>query len=74
VAEHDLNIWNMKKAVEKAEYCHWNPVKRRLIKSPEQWRFSSFRWLVLNQREGQPLDVDDWSEEILGPPSVGALV
>ncbi|HYG77647.1 MAG TPA: transposase [Planctomycetota bacterium] len=45
---HDLNVWNMKKAVEKAEYCHWNPVKRRLVKSPEQWRFSSFKWLVLN--------------------------
>jgi hypothetical protein len=25
---HDLNIWNMKTAIENAAYCHNNPVKR----------------------------------------------
>ena len=40
---HNVNIWTMKKAVEKAECCHWNPIKRKLVKSPEQWRWSSFR-------------------------------
>jgi putative transposase len=71
---HDLNVWSMKKAVEKAEYCHWNPIKRRLVKSPAQWRFSSFRWLVLNQKENQPMQVDDWDEALLGPPSATALI
>ena len=59
---HDLNIWNMKKAIEKAEYCHWNPLKRRLVKAPEQWRWSSFRWLVNGVRDGEPMRVDDWVE------------
>jgi putative transposase len=55
---HDLNIWTMKKAIEKAEYCHSNPVKRRLVKSAQDWRWSSFRWLVLGKRENEPLGVD----------------
>jgi putative transposase len=62
---HDLNIWSMKKAIEKAEYCHWNPIKRQLVKQPEQWRWSSFRWLVLGKREGEPLKLDDWDERLL---------
>ena len=62
---HDLNIWNMEKAVQKAEYCHSNPVKRRLVKSPEQWRWSSFRWLQLGKRDGEPMHVDDWDETLL---------
>jgi putative transposase len=57
---HDLNIWTMKKAIEKAEYCHNNPVKRRLARSPETWRWSSFRWLVQGARDNEPLHVDDW--------------
>jgi putative transposase len=66
---HDLNIWTMKKAIEKAEYCHGNPVKRRLVKSVEQWRWSSFRWLVQGKRDG-PLRLDDWDETLMNaePP------
>ena len=40
---HDLNIWSMKKAIEKAQYCHSNPVKRRLVISADRWKWSSFR-------------------------------
>ena len=65
---HDLNIWTMKKAIEKAEYCHNNPVKRRLVPSADRWRWSSFRWLVQGMREGEPLRVDDWSEMLEGEP------
>jgi putative transposase len=61
---HDLNIWNMKKAVEKAEYCHNNPVKRGLVNNARDWRWSSFRWLVENARNDEPLTVDDWTEGI----------
>ena len=60
----DKNIWAMRLAVEKGEYCHWNPVKRRLVKSPELWRWSSFRWLELGRREGEALRVDDWDEAL----------
>jgi hypothetical protein len=58
----------MKKAIEKAEYCHSNPVKRRLVKSAQDWRWSSFRWLVLGKRENEPLPVDDWDETLLNAP------
>ena len=70
---HDLNIWTMKKAIEKAEYCHRNPVARRLVKSPEQWYWSSFRWLELGRREGEPFRVDDWDETLVetAPPGTG---
>lgn len=62
---HDLNIWTMKKAIEKAEYCHWNPVKRRLVTDPAQWRWSSFRWLMQGKRDGEPMNVDDWDETLI---------
>ena len=61
----DLNIWTMKKAIEKAEYCHNNPVKRKLVKTPEAWRWSSYRWLELGKREGEPLHMTDWNETLL---------
>jgi len=54
----------MPKAIEKAEYCHGNPVKRRRVKSAEQWRWSSFGWLVLGKRDG-PLRVNEWDETFL---------
>ena len=59
-----MNIWTMRKAVEKAEYCHRNPVARRLVELPEEWRWSSFRWLVEGAREHEPLAVDDWDETL----------
>ena len=67
---HDLNIWTMKKAIEKAEYCHGNPVKRRLVRSAELWRWSSFRWLIQGKREDEPLRVDDWDERLEQAPLV----
>ena len=44
---HDFNVWTTKTRIEKLRYMHRNPVKRGLVKSPEQWRWSSFRryWL-----------------------------
>ena len=66
---YDKNIWDMEKAVEKARYCHRNPVTRRLVTSPEQWRWSSFRWLELGRRSGEPLIVDDWIESPQAGPN-----
>ena len=62
---HDLNIWTLKKAIEKAQYCHNNPVKRRLVKSPEKWRWSSFRWLEQGKRDGEPLRIDEWDDSLM---------
>jgi hypothetical protein len=52
----------MEKAIQKAEYCHRNPVRRGLVRTPDEWRWSSFRWLELGNRRNEPLIVDDWIE------------
>ena len=41
---YDFNVWTEKKRVEKLRYIYRNPVARGLVDSPEQWRWSSFRW------------------------------
>jgi putative transposase len=41
---YDFNVWTEKKRIEKLHYIHRNPVTRGLVASPEQWRWSSFRW------------------------------
>jgi hypothetical protein len=46
---YDFNVWTTKKRVEKLRYMHRNPVKRRLVDSPEQWRWSSYRHYWLDQ-------------------------
>ena len=37
------------KRVEKLRYMHRNPLKRGLVKSPEQWRWSSYRFYLLGE-------------------------
>jgi len=46
---YDFNVWTTKKRVEKLRYMHRNPVKRGLVKSPEQWRWSSYRFYLLEE-------------------------
>ncbi len=41
---YDFNVWTERKRIEKLRYLHLNPVKRGLAASPEQWRWSSFRF------------------------------
>ncbi len=41
---YDFNVWTEKKRIEKLRYIHRNPVARGLVASPEQWKWSSFRW------------------------------
>jgi hypothetical protein len=58
---YDFNVWTTKKRVEKLRYMHRNPVKRRLVDSPEQWRWSSYRYYRLD--EAGPLQVNArWGE------------
>jgi hypothetical protein len=40
---YDFNVWSEKKFVEKLRYIHRNPVKRSLVKRPEDYLWSSFR-------------------------------
>jgi len=40
---YDFNVHNEEKRVEKLRYMHRNPVKRGLVKRPDDWAWSSFR-------------------------------
>ena len=58
---YDFNVWSTKKRVEKLRYMHRNPVKRGLVESPEQWRWSSYRHYLL--AETGPVQVNvGWGE------------
>jgi len=39
---YDFNVWSQKKFVEKLQYMHMNPVKRKLVAHPKDWHWSSF--------------------------------
>jgi putative transposase len=39
---YDFNVWSLKKKIEKLNYMHMNPVKRKLAVHPKQWVWSSF--------------------------------
>jgi putative transposase len=54
---YDFNVWTTKKRIEKLRYMHRNPVKRGLVASPEQWRWSSYRFYLLG--EPGPVRVND---------------
>ena len=57
---YDFNVWSTKKRIEKLRYMHRNPVKRELVESPEQWRWSSYRYYLLD--EAGPVQVNvGWS-------------
>ena len=46
---YDFNVWTTKKRIEKLRYMHRNPVKRGLVSSPEEWRWSSYRFYLLDE-------------------------
>jgi hypothetical protein len=46
---YDFNVWTEGKRIEKLRYIHRNPVERGLVSSPEQWRWSSFRWYLYGE-------------------------
>jgi putative transposase len=54
---YDFNVWTEKKRIEKLRYIHRNPVARGLVASPEQWRWSSFRWYLYG--EAGPVRIND---------------
>jgi putative transposase len=62
---YDKNIWTLEKAVEKANYCHRNPVARGLVTSPEDWKWSSYRSLELGHPEREVLRVDSWDDGLI---------
>ena len=46
---YDFNVWTTRKRAETLRYMHRNPVKRGLVSVPEQWRWSSYRFYLLDE-------------------------
>jgi putative transposase len=46
---YDFNVWTDKKRVEKLRYMHRNPVLRGLVAEPQDWRWSSCRFYLLDE-------------------------
>jgi len=65
---YDFNVWTTKKRVEKLRYMHRNPVKRGLVNSPEQWRWSSYRFYFMD--EAGPVRVNEgWTRISFAAPA-----
>jgi putative transposase len=47
-----FNVYSERKIREKLTYMHNNPVKSGLVDHPEDWRFGSARWYLLNKPVG----------------------
>jgi len=45
--------------IEKLQYCHNNPVARGLVKSPEEWKWSSFRYYERGEAVRLAMDWDE---------------
>jgi len=48
---YDFNVWSRKKKLEKLQYMHLNPIKRKLVLHPKDWPWSSFSFYS-GQKEG----------------------
>lgn len=51
-----FNVYTARKRIEKLDYMHHNPVKRRLVSSPDQWPWSSFRFYYLGDSSVLTMD------------------
>ena len=56
---YDRNIYRDKTFVKTLEYVHFNPVRKGLVGSPMDWKWSSARFY--QTREADPIEVD-WPE------------
>ncbi len=46
---HDFNVFTERKRIEKLRYLHRNPVERKLVANPEDWKWSSFRHYMFGE-------------------------
>ena len=70
---YDFNVFTEHKRIEKLRYIHRNPVERELMSSPEQWRWSSFRWYLYG--ETGPVRINDTDIMVMKirPPRVSEI-
>ena len=43
---------------QKVNYCHYNPVKRGLVREPEDYQWSSYRWWQGKEDVLLTMDID----------------
>ena len=65
---YDFNVWSACKHVEKLRYMHRNPVRRGLVESPEQWKWSSFRAYRYGETRPVRVRFQEWALEIRRRP------
>ncbi len=53
---YDRNCRSDKEVQQKVDYCHQNPVRRRLVRSPELWKWSSYQYHL--QGNGNSVEFD----------------
>ena len=70
---YDFNVWTKRKRIEKLRYIHRNPVKRGLVASPEQWKWSSFRTYMFGERGTVGVNLQDWELRIKPCPAQSFL-
>jgi hypothetical protein len=51
-----FNVFTEKKHMQKLDYMHNNPVQRRLVSSPHQWPWSSYRFYYRNDSSVLAMD------------------
>lgn len=51
---HDRNMISVESCVKAAEYLHNNPMRRRLCASPDEWRWSSWKYYHVCNWAGDP--------------------
>jgi putative transposase len=51
-----FNVFTEKKRLQKLDYMHANPVMRRLVSSPAEWVWSSWRFYYLEDRSVLEMD------------------
>jgi putative transposase len=58
---YDFNVWSARKVTEKLNYMHLNPVKRKLVRHPKEWPWSS--WAHYERGEPGLIRIDGEGEK-----------
>ncbi|HMK23536.1 MAG TPA: transposase [Terriglobales bacterium] len=67
---YDFNVWTERKRIEKVRYIHRNPVTRGLVRSPGDWRWSSFRYYMFGEIGAVRVNQTDLLAMHVCPPAI----
>jgi putative transposase len=65
---YDFNVSTSEKQVEKLRYIHRNPVKRGLVRAPEEWKWSSFRSYAFKEEGPVRINCQEWPLKVTFSP------